>query len=121
MPTRSARTLRIRPLYCPFVRSVDLAVLADALAGEAAALAARLERARRRLREAAIEEEARGALPPQTIVRLEALGLLAASVSVRDTSEIADAQASLGAVEQLQEWVERELAASSDRERSVVA
>jgi hypothetical protein len=101
------------------MRSVDLAVYADALAGEVAALSARLERARRRLREAAIEYEARGALPQHTVTRLEALGLLAACVTEQETVEIADLQASLAAVEQLQEWVERKLAAASTCERSV--
>ena len=41
------------------MRSVDLAIYADALAGEAAAVAARVERARARLRESEIEREAR--------------------------------------------------------------
>jgi hypothetical protein len=97
------------------MRSVDLAVYADTLAGEVAALSARLERARTRLREAAIEQEARRVLPRQAVVRLEALGLLTTCVTERDTAEIADVQASLAALQQLQEWVERELAAASDR------
>jgi hypothetical protein len=58
------------------VRTVDLAIYADALAGEAAALSARIERARSRLRESAIEREARRELPRETIERLEGLGLL---------------------------------------------
>jgi hypothetical protein len=60
------------------MRSVDLAVYADALAGEAAALAARAERVRSRLREAAIERDARSDLDASTIDALQALGLLRA-------------------------------------------
>ena len=45
------------------MRGVDLAIYADALAGEAASLAARAERARSRLRQAAIEKRARTELP----------------------------------------------------------
>jgi hypothetical protein len=37
------------------MRGVDLAIYADALAGESASLAARAERARSRLRQSAIE------------------------------------------------------------------
>jgi hypothetical protein len=91
------------------MRAVDLAVYADSLAAEAAALSARLERARRRLREAAIEYEARRALPDEIVARLEALGLLGTAARSRDAAEIADVQAALVAVEQLQVWVEREL------------
>jgi hypothetical protein len=58
------------------MRSVDLAVYADSIAAEAAALCARLERARRRLRQAAIEREARLALPADAVRRLEQLDLL---------------------------------------------
>jgi len=42
------------------MRSVELAIYADTLAGESASLAARAERARSRLRQAAIEKRARG-------------------------------------------------------------
>jgi hypothetical protein len=93
------------------VRAVDLAVYADTLAAEAAALSARLERARRRLREAAIEYEARHALPAETVGRLEALGLLRAA-PYGETDEIAEAQAALRAVERLQVWVEEQLYAA---------
>jgi hypothetical protein len=57
------------------VRSVELAIYADTLAGEAASLAARAERARSRLRQAAIEKRARGELSETTVARLDALGL----------------------------------------------
>jgi hypothetical protein len=69
------------------VRSVDLAIYADALAGEAATLAARLERARARVRQAAIERVAREELPPQVVARLQALGMLRrAPTAPRSTS-----------------------------------
>ena len=60
------------------MRGVDLAIYADALAGEAASLAARAERARSRLRQAAIEKRARRELTAVAVERLEALGLLGA-------------------------------------------
>ncbi len=91
------------------MRSVDLAVFADALAAEAAALASRLERARQRLRQAAIEHEARRALSAETVGELERLGVLAARAEAEDTTEIEEARASLAAVQTLQAWVEREL------------
>jgi len=84
-------------------------VYADALAAEAAALTARLERARRRLREAAIEYEARCALPAETVARLESLGLLAPAATGDETAELGEVQAALAAVERLQAWVEGEL------------
>jgi hypothetical protein len=92
------------------VRSVDLAIYADALAGEAASLAARVERARSRLRQAAIERAARDELAPATVARLEARGLLATRV---DRGELRDLEDALGAVEELQAWVEGRLAATA--------
>jgi hypothetical protein len=91
------------------MRSVDLAVYADVLAAEASSLAARLERARGRLRQAAIEREAREALPAETVGRLEALGLLERDAGPARMEEIAAVLASLTAVEALQTWVERQL------------
>ena len=44
------------------MRSVDLALYADVLAGEAASLAARIERERGKQRQSAIERAARAAL-----------------------------------------------------------
>ena len=58
------------------MHSVDLALYADMLAGEAASLAARIERERGKQRQAAIEHAARRALNPIAIQRLEELGLL---------------------------------------------
>jgi hypothetical protein len=61
------------------MRAVELAVYADVLAGEAASLAARADRARSRLHQAAIERRARAELSETTIERLEGLGLLGAT------------------------------------------
>jgi hypothetical protein len=89
------------------VRSVDLALYADLLAGEAASLAARIERERGKQRQATIEREARAALAPVAVERLEELGLL----STRgDTALIVELEESLDAIELLQAWVERALA-----------
>jgi hypothetical protein len=89
------------------VRSVDLALYADLLAGEAASLATRIERERGRQRQATIEREARAALAPVAVERLEELGLL----STRgDPALIVELEESLDAIELLQAWVERALA-----------
>jgi hypothetical protein len=89
------------------MRSVDLALYADVLAGEAASLAARLERERGKQRQASIEREARAALTSFAIERLEELGLL----STRgDVATIAELEESLDAIEVLQAWIEGALA-----------
>ena len=89
------------------VRSVDLALYADLLAGEAASLAARIERERGKQRQASIEREARAALAAVAVERLEELGLL----STRgDAALIVELEESLDAIELLQAWVERALA-----------
>lgn len=93
------------------MRSVDLAIYADALAGEAAAVAARVERARSRLNESAIEREARRVLPQQTIERLERLGLLRPGDARALQAELRRLEADLAALEALQAWVESRLAA----------
>jgi hypothetical protein len=95
------------------MRGVDLAIYADALAGEAASLAARAERARSRLRQAAIEKRARGELTPVTVERLEALGLVGATDEAATRTELRELEASLDALEELQSWVEAELAATA--------
>jgi hypothetical protein len=89
------------------VRSVDLALYADVLAGEAASLAARIERERGKQRQASIEREARAALAPLAVERLEELGLLATRA---DVATIAELEESLDAIELLQVWVEGALA-----------
>jgi hypothetical protein len=92
------------------LRSIDLAVYADALAGEAAALAARAERLRSRLREAALEREARAVLEPATVARLQQLGLLL-PVQGGTREELRELEESLAAVEELRSWVESRLLA----------
>jgi hypothetical protein len=92
------------------MRSVELAVYADALAGESASLAARAERARSRLRQAAIEKRARGELSDTAIERLETLGLLGAIDEPAVRAELRELEAALDALEELQAWVESELA-----------
>jgi hypothetical protein len=79
------------------MRSVELAVYADVLAGEAASLAARAERARSRLRQAAIERRARTRLSETTIDRLEELGLLGAIDERAVRAELRELEAALGA------------------------
>jgi hypothetical protein len=88
------------------MRSVDLALYADVLAGEAASLAARIERERGKQRQASIEREARAALTPYAIERLEELGFL---VTRADVAAIAELEESLDAIELLQGWVESAL------------
>ena len=95
------------------VLSIELAVYADALAGEAAALAARAERARSRLREAAIERAARADLPPATVARLEELGLLSADGG-RARRDLRECDEALATLRELQAWVESRLAAADD-------
>lgn len=85
------------------VCSVDLALYADLLAGEAASLAARIERERGRQRQATIEREARTALAPFAVERLERLGFLATR---GDSGALVELEESLDAIEVLQAWVE---------------
>jgi hypothetical protein len=96
------------------MRSVDLALFADELAARAATLAAQLERARGRLRQAAIEREARRALDETSVARLESLGILRGAEPAEVRAEIRELAASLGVVEELQVWVERRLFEAGD-------
>ncbi|HKG43445.1 MAG TPA: hypothetical protein VKB10_04305 [Gaiellaceae bacterium] len=95
------------------MRGVDLAIYADALAGEAGSLAARAERARSRLRQAAIERRARAGLTPVAAERLEGLGLLGAVDEAATRRELRELEAALEAVEELQAWLEAELASAA--------
>jgi Spy/CpxP family protein refolding chaperone len=95
------------------MRGVDLAIYADALAGEAASLSARAERARSRLRQAAIEKRARGQLTTVAVERLEALGLLGAVDEAAARAELRELEAALDALEELRAWVEAELGEAS--------
>ena len=92
------------------MRGVDLAIYADALAGESASLAARAERAHSRLRQAAIEKRARSALSESAAERLEALGLLGSVDEAATRAELRELEAALDALDELQTWVEAELA-----------
>jgi hypothetical protein len=96
------------------MRSVDLALFADELAARAATLAAQLERARGRLRQAAIEREARRALDESSVARLESLGVLVAREAGDIRGEIRELGRSLAVVEELQAWVERRLCEAAD-------
>ena len=91
------------------MRSVELAIYADALAGESASLAARAERAHSRLRQAAIEKRARSALSESAAERLEALGLLGSVDEAATRAELRELEAALDALDELQTWVEVEL------------
>jgi len=93
------------------MRSIDLSLYADRLAGEAASLTARIEREHGRLRQSAIERAARGALPPVAVERLEALGLLRTRV---DPLALAELEETLDALEALEGWVEEALVRSAD-------
>ena len=95
------------------MRGVDLAIYADALAGEAASLAARAERTRSRLRQAAIEKRARADLTRVATQRLEALGLLGAIDETAARGELRELEAALDALEELQSWIESELEAAN--------
>ena len=95
------------------MRSVELAIYADALAGEATSLAARAERARSRLQQAAIERRARAELSAATTERLEGLGLLGSIDEQVTRAELRELEAALDALEELQVWVETELAEAS--------
>ena len=92
------------------MRTVELAVYADELAGESASLAARAERARSRLRQAAIEKRARAEVSDTAIEQLEALGLLGAIDDRAVRAELREIEAALDALGELQAWVESELA-----------
>jgi hypothetical protein len=92
------------------VCGVDLAIYADALAGESASLAARAERAHSRLRQAAIEKRARSALSEAAVDRLEARGLLGSVDEAATRAELRELEAGLDALDELQAWVEAELA-----------
>jgi hypothetical protein len=92
------------------VREIDLALYADALAGEFAALSARAERIRSKLRQAKIERRARNDLAAATVDRLESLGLLGGIDARASHAELRDLEQSLEALEELQAWVEAELA-----------
>lgn len=96
------------------MRSIDLALYADELAARAATLAAQLERARCRLRQEAVEREARRALDEGSVARLESLGVLHGTDTQALRREIRELAASVTAIEELQAWVEECLAEAQD-------
>ncbi len=98
------------------MRAVELAVYADSLAGEAAALAARAERLRSRLRLAGIERQARRDLAAGTVERLVGLGLLTRPDERGLRAELRGLEEALQAVEELQAWVEERLADATSPE-----
>ena len=95
------------------MRGVDLAIYADALAGESASLAARAERAHSRLRQAAIEKRACSQLSETAVERLEALGLLGSVDEAATRADLRELEAALDALEELQTWVEAELSTNA--------
>jgi hypothetical protein len=95
------------------MRAVELAVYADALAGEAASLSARAERARSRIRQASIDQGARAGLTEVAVERLTGLGLIGAIDESASRAELRELEAALDALEELQGWVERELEAAT--------
>jgi hypothetical protein len=95
------------------MRDVDLAVWVDELAGEAAALAARAERTRARLREAALERAARAELDPEAVATLERLGVIGRIDEVAARRELRELRRGLAAVEALQAWAERRIGLNS--------
>ena len=95
------------------MRGVDLAIYADTLAGESASLAARAERAQSRLRQAAIEKRARAELSETAVERLEARGFLGSVDETATRAELRELEAARDALDELQRWVEAELATNA--------
>jgi hypothetical protein len=95
------------------MRSIDLAVWADALAGQASQIASRLERARAAIRQEAIEHEARAALPDAVVARLDSIGALHQPTTGAELvrGEVEELLGDLRSLELLQAWVEERLAA----------
>jgi hypothetical protein len=91
------------------MRAVDLAVYADVLAGRSAALSARLEQTRGRIRQAAIERAARRELDSALRSRLEELGAFGSVDAGPLRREADDLERDLQALEHLQAWVEARL------------
>jgi hypothetical protein len=91
------------------MRIVDLALFADIVAWRAAALEARLERERDRIRQAAVKREARRALAPAIVERLVGVGVLSATHVRAERREVGELAASLAAIRELQAWTEARL------------
>ena len=96
------------------MRAVDLAIYANMLAGEHAALQARAERARSWLREAAIERDARANLSAGTVSELERMGILGEIDERAARADLRRLAKAIEALEELQSWIESRLAAERD-------
>lgn len=96
------------------MRTVDLALFADVVAARSAAAEARLERARDRLRQSAIEREARRELSPVTVERLERSGVLGLADVRAERGEVKELAESLAALRELQIWIEARLSVSRE-------
>jgi hypothetical protein len=92
------------------MRTIDVALFVDIVAARTAALEARLDRTRDRIRQAAIERDARRALPGPTVERLERIGVLSLADLRAERREVAELVASLTALRELQTWAENRLA-----------
>ena len=69
--------------------------------------------ARSRIRQAAIEKRAQRDLTDATVTRLQALGLLGAIDEPAARAELRELEGAIEALEELQSWVEAELAGLS--------
>ena len=96
------------------MRAIDLALYADALAAQASALGARLERERDLLRQTAIEREARRFLGEAAIERLDRIGALSRADAKALRASVNGLAADLAALEELQAWVEARLFAERE-------
>jgi hypothetical protein len=92
------------------MRTVDLALFADVVAARSAAVEARLKQARDRIRQSAIEREARRALSPATVERLERSGLFGVANVRAERDEVKELAESLAALRELRIWIEARLA-----------
>jgi Spy/CpxP family protein refolding chaperone len=95
------------------VRSVELAIYADTLAAEAASLAPRPSARASRLRQAADRERAQRRAERRCRRAHEALGLFGGLDERATRAELRELEAALDALEELQAWVEAELAEAS--------
>lgn len=96
------------------MRTVDLALFADVVAARSAAAEARLERARDRIRQSAIEREARRALSPVIVERLERSGVLGLADVRAERGEVKELAEALAALRELQIWIEARLGESHE-------
>lgn len=96
------------------MRAIDLALFSDLLCARVASTEARLERARDRIRQAAIEREARRALSPASVALLVQAGAFVDTDVRAERRDVAELAAMLGALHELQHWVEAQLFAARE-------